>query len=300
MLDIARLHLLRTVIATGSLRASATALGYTPSAASQQLAALQRQTGLRLVERVGRGIEPTVAGRALASETTVLFEELSRLDGVVGDLRAGRVGSLSIGYIASVGATWLPPVVDALRCEFPELRLDLRMTEYEDGRHDIEVVVEDPDGAPAAAVTVHRLVADPYVVVLRTDDPLAERSAVPLRDLADRPWIDNWHQDGPCHRIVIDACASAGFTPRFQMRTPDYRTALSLVATGIGITVIPRLAAVDLSDRVVSRPVIDPTPTRHLGLAVRDTLADHPAVRRTVDLFTTVALSDVPQYFSAM
>ncbi len=76
-MDIVRLRVLRAVVATGSIRASAAALGYTPSAVSQQLAALQRETGLRLFERVGRGIEPTAAGRSLAVEASTLFEVVS-------------------------------------------------------------------------------------------------------------------------------------------------------------------------------------------------------------------------------
>ena len=285
MLDLNRLQLLRTVIATGSLRASATALGYTPSAASQQLAALQRHTGLRLVERVGRGVAPTAAGRALATESARLFEELGRLDGVVADLRAGRVGSLSIGCVASVSATWLPPVVDALRAEFPDLRLDLRLTEFADGQCDIEIVVEDP----AAAVRARPLATDPYVVAMPADDRLAASAQVPLAELADRAWIDNDPDDGPCRRIVLDACARAGVVPRFQVQTPDYRTALSLVATGIGITVIPRLAAVDLPGGVLVRPLVDPTPIRRIGLIIRDSLTQHPAAMRAIELFTDVA-----------
>ena len=296
MLDITRLRLLRTVIATGSLRASAAALGYTPSAASQQLAALQRQTGLQLVNRVGRGLEPTAAGRTLAAESEALFQELSRLDGVVGDLRAGRVGSLSISYVISVGATWLPPIVDALRGEFPELRLELRMAEFDSGPRDVEIVVSDPGAglpevASSAAVVVHRLVSDPYVVVVPEDDPLAERVDVRVAELADRAWIDNEHNDDVCRRVVLNACASAGITPRFQVHAPDYRTSLAFVATGIGITVVPRLAAVNLPDRVVVRGLVDPTPVRDIAIAIRKTIADHPAVRRTVELFTSVAQS---------
>lgn len=296
MLDITRLRLLRTVIATGSLRASAAALGYTPSAASQQLAALQRQTGLQLVNRVGRGLEPTAAGRTLAAESEALFQELSRLDGVVGDLRAGRVGSLSISYVTSVGATWLPPIVDALRGEFPELRLELRMAEFDSGPRDVEIVVSDPGAglpevASSAAVVVHRLVSDPYVVVVPEDDPLAERVDVRVAELADRAWIDNEHNDDVCRRVVLNACASAGITPRFQVHAPDYRTSLAFVATGIGITVVPRLAAVNLPDRVVVRGLVDPTPVRDIAIAIRKTIADHPAVRRTVELFTSVAQS---------
>ncbi|WP_067533093.1 LysR family transcriptional regulator [Nocardia crassostreae] len=289
MLDLTRLQLLRTVIATGSLRASASALGYTPSAASQQLAALQRQTGLQLVERAGRGLTPTAAGRALAAESARLFDELCRLDGVVADLRAGRVGSLSIGYVASVGGTWLPPIVEALRTEFPDLRLELRLTEFDTGPHDVEIFIENRDSAPPPGIRTQRLAADPYVAAVRSDDPLAERSGIRVAELADRAWIDNEPTDGPCRRILLDACTQAGFTPRFQVQTPDYRTALPMVATGIGITVVPRLAAVDLPAGVVTRPLTDPTPIRFVGIAVRAALARNPAARRTVELFTAVA-----------
>ena len=296
MLDITRLQLLRTVVATGSLRASAAALGYTPSAASQQLAALQRQTGLRLTNRVGRGLEPTAAGRSLAAESEALFQELNRLDAVVGDLRAGRAGSLSIGYVTSVGATWLPPIVDALRGEFPELRLELRIAEFDSGQHDVEIIVADPrtglpEVASPAAVVVHRLVSDPYVVVVPADDPLAGRADVRLAELADRSWIDNEHNDDVCRRVLLNACASAGITPRFQVHAPDYRTSLAFVATGIGITVMPRLAAMDLPERAIARRLVDPTPVRDIAIAVRKTIADHPAARRIVELFTTVARS---------
>ncbi|MBF6170809.1 LysR family transcriptional regulator [Nocardia blacklockiae] len=289
MLDLTRLRLLRTVVATGSVRASAAALGYTPSAASQQLAALQRQTGLCLVEKSGRGIEPTPAGRALAAASDRLFEELSRLDGVVGDLRAGRVGSLSIGYVASVGATWLPPVVEALRGEFPDLRLELRLAEAGAGRCDIEIFIEDETVKPPAGVQVRRLLADPYVLAVRADDPLAARPDVPLGELADRSWIDNEPADGPCRRILLDACAHAGVTPRFQVQTPDYGTALPMVATGIGITALPRLAARDLPGGVVAVPLTAPTPVRFVGISVRDFVAQHPAAQRTLALLAELA-----------
>ncbi|MBF6328117.1 LysR family transcriptional regulator [Nocardia transvalensis] len=289
MLDVTRLRLLRTVIATGSIRASASALGYTPSAASQQLAALQRETGLQLVERVGRGIAPTAAGHALAAASEALFEELARLDGVVDDLRAGRVGSLSLGYISSVGALWLPPIVDALRTEFPDLRLELRTIEVGEGRHDIEIFTEEPAASRSPTVSVHRLAADPYVVAVRADDPIARRTEIPLAALGDRAWIDNEHHDGSCRQITLDACTRAGIVPRFQVQAPDYHTALSLVATGIGITVLPRIAAAHLPAGLVAVALTDPTPVRHIGIAIRNSMAQNPAARRAAELFATVA-----------
>jgi DNA-binding transcriptional LysR family regulator len=293
MLDIPRLRLLRAVIASGSIRASASALGYTPSAVSQQLASLQRETGLRLFERVGRGIEPTAAGRTLAAEAESLFEALSRVEGVVGDLRAGRVGSLSIGYFGSAGGTWLPPVVAALRAEFPELRLDLRMTEFTRGDPDIDIFVDGPGVEHSSLVDVRTLIDDPYLAVVRDDDPLAQRTEVPLADLAARHWVDNDLRDGACRQVLLAACAKAGFSPEFAVETYDYRTAMSFVATGIGITVIPELGVGDLPGHLTTVPVVSPTPVRHINMAVKKSIAQHPAARRAVELLsTTVAMSD--------
>ncbi|PRX44310.1 DNA-binding transcriptional LysR family regulator [Prauserella shujinwangii] len=287
MLDVTRLRLLRAVVATGSIRASATMLGYTPSAVSQQLAALQRETGLRLFDRAGRGIEPTSAGQTLAAESEPLFEALSRVEALVGDLRAGRVGSLSIGYFGSAGEAWLPPVVAALHTEFPELRLDLRMTERQDTASadpDIDLFVEGAKGERGTPADVRRLASDPYLAVVPGDDPLAELPELPLADLAARRWVDNDLRNGPCRRILLAACAEAGFTPRFAVETHDYRTAMSFVATGVGITVIPRLGIGGLPAGLRSVPVVSPTPVRHIAVAVKKSIADHPAARRAVEL----------------
>ncbi|MGW9307477.1 LysR family transcriptional regulator [Saccharomonospora azurea] len=287
MLDVSRLRVLRAVVAKGSIRAAAAALDYTPSAVSQQLAALQRETGLRLVDRVGRGVEPTAAGRALAAESEALFRELSRLDGLARDLREGRTGSLSIGYFASAGAAWLPDVVAVLRREFPELRLDLRWTEVLDDPStdlDVNVFVERRDVAPSSAVIVYPLIDDPYVVVVRRDDPLAARRSVPLAELAGRPWIDNDLSHGACREVVLAACAEVGFSPRFSVEMRDYRTAIPFVASGMGVTVLPRLALGELPSDLVARPVVEPTPVRRISVAVRSSVAGHAAVVRTVEL----------------
>jgi DNA-binding transcriptional LysR family regulator len=283
-MDIARLRVLRAVVATGSIRASASALGYTPSALSQQLAVLQRETGLRLFERVGRGIEPTTAGRALATEAEALFEAVGRVERVVGDLREGREGSLAIGYFGSAGAAWLAPTVAVLRAEFPELRLDLRMTEFTPADPDVDIFVEQQGGGHSPLVDVRRLTADPYHVVVRVDDPLAERAEVPLADLAGRDWVDNDLKDGPCRQVVVTACAQAGFVPRFVVETHDYRTAIAFVATGIGITVVPRLGLGELPKDLTAIALVSPTPVRHIGVAVKKSVAQHPAARRAVEL----------------
>src|SRR5690625_6200703 len=108
MLDPTRLRVLRSVVETGSIRASAEALGYTPSAVSQHLSILRRETGLELLERSGRGVRVTETARAVAQEAGKVLDALDALDHRVADLRAGRTGTLHFGYATSVAATWVP------------------------------------------------------------------------------------------------------------------------------------------------------------------------------------------------
>ncbi|EHR51546.1 transcriptional regulator [Saccharomonospora marina XMU15] len=294
MLDVPRLHVLRTVVAKGSIRAAAAVLDYTPSAVSQQLTSLQRETGLRLVERAGRGIEPTAAARVLAAEAEPLFQAMSRVEGLVRDLRDGRTGSLSIGYPASAGATWLPPVVATLLAEFPRLRIDLRLAEPADPERadaDLALFIESP-GRPADPSRACVLAQDPYFVVVPEADPLAGMARVPLAALAERGWIDNEPQDGPCRQVLLSACAEAGFCPRFTVETHDYRTAITFAGTGIGITVVPGLGIGRLPEGLVARPVVEPAVVRRVCVAVRDAVAGHPATVRALELLRSAVTSD--------
>ncbi|MEQ7010888.1 LysR family transcriptional regulator [Actinopolymorpha sp. B17G11] len=287
MLDAHRLRIFRAVVASGSVNRAAANLGYTPSAISQHLGVLQRETGLRLLERDGRGITPTVTGRLLADEAAAVLERLAALESMVADLREGRVGSLAVNYFASAGAAWIPPVVATLTREFPELRVDLRLIELVDDQHatpDLEIFVRDSASGPPRGYDVRPVLDDPYLVVLPASHRLAARDAVPLRELADEAWVDNDYGRGPCRQVVLDACTSVGFSPGFQVETPDYPTAISFVAAGIGITVVPRLGIGTLPTGLVAVPIVDPSPIRHIAVRVRESLRDNPAARRFVDL----------------
>ena len=292
MLDVHRLRVLRTVVATGSVGAAAATLGYTPSAVSQHLATLQRETGLLLIERKGRGIEPTAAGRTLADEAGRVLESLSGVEGVVGDLRAGRVGRLSISYFASAGAAWIPPVVAGLMHEFPDLRLDLRLIELLGDEHpdpDIEIFVGGAaehlrDRGGNGQSKVHHLLDDPYVVVVPADHRLAHEAHVALGVLATERWVDNDFNRGFCRQVILDSCTEAGFIPDFRIETHDYPTAISFVTAGVGVTVLPSLGAARLPAGVVAIPLVSPTPVRHVYVAVKASVEHHPAARRAVDL----------------
>ncbi|KNX39104.1 LysR family transcriptional regulator [Luteipulveratus halotolerans] len=288
MLDVHRLRVLRAVVACGSINAAAVALGYTPSAVSQQLTTLQRETGLQLVERKGRGIEPTPAGRTLAAESARVLETLAGVEGLVGDLRAGRAGSLSISYFASAGSAWIPPVVAALVQEFPDLRLDLRLVELagdESPSPDVDIFVASPGAVPSReGYAVGCLLEDPYVAAIPAGHPLAHAGQVGLIDLAGEHWVDNDFSRGPCRQVFLDACARVGIVPDFRIETHDYPTALSFVAAGVGITVLPELSVGSLPDGVAVVRLVDPTPVRHVYVAARGAVANHPAVVRALDL----------------
>jgi DNA-binding transcriptional LysR family regulator len=294
MLDIQRLRVFRAIVAAGSVSGAASTLGYTPSAVSQHLSALQRETGLALVERRGRGIEPTAAGIAFADELGSVFERLARVESVVGDLRAGRVGRLTVSYFASAGAAWIPPVVAVLAREFPQLRLDLRLIELAGEAPtppDIEVVVEGAAPPAAEGYQLVELLHEPYVVVLPDDHPLADRREIGLVELRDEHWVDNDFSRGPCRQVVIDACAAAGFSPGFHIETHDYPSAIAFVAAGIGITVLPRLGTATLPPGVRVIPVVDPVPRRRVLLRTRNAVREHPAVRRAAELLRDAAES---------
>ncbi|MDL9938403.1 LysR family transcriptional regulator [Gordonia sp. ABSL1-1] len=295
MVDVHRLRILRAVIGEGSVGGAAAALGYTPSAVSQQIAALQRETRLTLIERDGRGIVPTEAGSTLAAEAAAVFDQIAHLDGLIAELRDGRVGQLRIAYFASAGATWIPPIVAAIHREFPAVRLDLRLIELmgaDAGRSaDIEIYVDqhgdgrasapDPDG-----FTGHPLTVEPYLAVVPRDSHWADHSAIGLRELGEVPWVDNDVARGPCRQALLEACTATGFTPDFRVETQDYPTAIRFVAAGVGLTVIPRLGTLDLPPGVVAIPIVDPTPTRAIRVRVRNSSADYPAVARVLEMLT--------------
>lgn len=292
-MEVQQLRAWRSVVATGSVRATAEALGYSPSAISQQITHLQRETGVALLNRVGRGIEPTPAGRALADRIDGVLGELGDLDDFVRTLKDGRNTSLTLGYFPSLGTTWLPDIVGSLAQEFPHTRLELYVADTHDParrpRPDVQLLVLPAAGTVPAHYAAHPIAEDDYVVTMHQDDPLAARAEVPLVELAERPWVDNDSPAGSCRRVALDACAAVGFQPAFHIQTHDYPSALALVARGLGISVMPSLAATHLPPTVLSRPIVDPTPSRSIHALVRTESADQPAVRRTLALITTAA-----------
>lgn len=285
MIDVARLRVLRAVVAAGSIQAAATNLGYTPSAVSQQVAALSRETGLPLVQRVGRGIEPTAAGLRLAQASAPLFERLAEVESAAEDLRTGRVGTLSMAYFTSAALAWIPGVVADVLAHHPDLRLDLRVQELptaHDDRVDIELLVSDADLPQPPGYRVVPLLTEPYAVVLPHDHRLAGRDTVEMAELAPERWIAHDAADSWCRRITDQACVAAGFMPTYSVFTNGHPTAIAFVAQGIGVATMPLLCVRDLPPEVVAVPLVNPTPERIVHLMVRRAVEDTAPVRRAL------------------
>lgn len=283
MLDVRRMQVLRAVVTTGSVTAAATKLGYTPSAVSQQVATLEKEAGIALLERVGRGVQPTAAGRLLTEHAAIIDRQVAEAETALSDLRAGRTGRLALRYFATCGATLVAPALARFRRAHPGVRIDLGMIDPDDplpevtqGRADLAIVVRPHGGSPQGVHLV-RLLDDPYRAVLPRGHRLAEQRVIDLSDLADEPWVGSeW--PGPCLDAILEGCAAAGFSPDIAVRSEDYATAQGFVAAGLGVSLIPYMGLANRHPDVVVRRVRNPEPVRAIHAAVRETSLGQPAL----------------------
>ncbi|MER7008596.1 LysR substrate-binding domain-containing protein [Dactylosporangium sp. NPDC000555] len=296
MLDVRRLQVLHAVVASGSMTAAATNLGYTPSAVSQQIAALEKQAGVALLQRAGRGVQPTAAGRLLVEHAALISRQVAEAETALADLRAGRTGRLVIRSFATAGAALVPPALARLRHEHPGVQVHLRLVEgdgsladVEQGRADLAIVVRPRQRTNDGIRLVH-LLDDPYQAVLPRGHRLAGKRVLDLADLADEAWIGSEWPAGPCLQILLDACAAAGFSPNFVVESDDYTTAQGFVAAGLGVSLIPRTGLGGRHPGVVVRRVRRPEPIRPIHAAVREGALAEPAMTSLIQ-----ALSDSPK-----
>jgi DNA-binding transcriptional LysR family regulator len=300
MLDVRRMQVLRAVVSSGSVTAAAADLGYTPSAVSQQIGALEKQVGTELLERVGRGVRPTAAGLLLTEYADAIGRQVAEAETALADLRAGRTGRLAVRYFATAGAALVAPAVARFRREHPGVRVELKLIDVEDplpdvkeGRADLALVVR-ADGTGPEGIRLVRLLDDPYRVVLPRGHRLAGRRLLELAELADEAWVGSeW--PGPCLDAQLDACAAAGFRPSFAVQSEDYATAQGFVAAGLGVSLVPRLGLGSRHPGVVVRKVRAPEPVRVLHAAVREAgpgAAERPALRGLLDALRGAAHPD--------
>ncbi|GAA3727117.1 LysR family transcriptional regulator [Plantactinospora mayteni] len=295
MLDVRRMQVLRAVVTSGSVTAAARELGYTPSAVSQQMAALEKEAGIALLERTGRGVRPTEAGRVLTEHAAGIDRHVAEAESALADLRAGRAGRVTVGYFATAGAALVAPALAELRRDHPGVRVELRLTDPDDpllevraGRADLALVVRAPDRPPVDGIRFLRLCADGYRAVLPARHPLAARRVLDLAELAAEPWVGSeW--PGPCLDTILDACAGAGFRPEFAVQSEDYATAQGFVAAGLGVSLVPELGLGNRHPAVAVRRVRNPEPVRTIYAAVRESAPAQPALHALLDALRRAA-----------
>ncbi|KAA8882130.1 LysR family transcriptional regulator [Nocardia colli] len=292
MLDVHRLTVLRSVVENGSIQGAATRLGYTASAISQHIAALQRETGMSLVERHGRGIRPTEAGLLLAAHTRRIQDEVARAETALADLRAGKSQRLTVRYFATAGAVLIPPVVSELGLRHPDVRVALRLGKglSENESADAEIMVIDDTVRVPAGLRVLPLLDDPFVAVLPPAHPLAAQEVIELGELRSERWIDNEWPSTLCRETMLKACGAAGFSPDFAVEAHDYAAAVGFVAAGLGVTLIPRLALGAIpTTSAVYRPVVGPVPTRRIVVIVKAGTESQPPLATFLELLRQAA-----------
>lgn len=289
MLNPHRLAILRTVLAAGSINQAAHNLNYSPATISQHMAALANETGLVLFEKRGRGIKATDAAQHLVDQAEPVLADLERLNRVVADLRAGQADHLAIACFASAAELWVPGLVRDVRQLRPNLTVETSLNEPLDGRGrrrpDLDIRTE-PVGEIETQLEGywrHELLVEDLVAVLPATHRLAHRTEIELRALEAETWIDHDIYDSPIGQIVLSACRTAGFTPRYAARFDDHRAALRLVATGVGVTMLPRLAVADLPRALTTVRVILPAVRRRVVVHARSDHRHNNLITRAVE-----------------
>ncbi|HEY3867302.1 MAG TPA: LysR substrate-binding domain-containing protein [Actinocrinis sp.] len=295
MLDVRRLRLLYDLSRLGTIAAVAQAHTYTPSAVSQQLAALEREAGVALLEHTGRRVSLTAAGRVVAQHAEAVLAALEETSAALEAMTTEPAGQLRIGAFPTAVRTLLPATLVSLGRRHP--RLELEVTELDplavpaalhERRLDIgllndyDVVPIEPEPAldtvPLLDETVFLAVPDRTQIIKLIKHSAAEPTdpsdTDPLRAVRDADWI----LAGPdtlCHTMTLHVCRIAGFTPHARHHADDFATVLALVAADQGVSLVPQLAAAQPPAGVRLIPIATRRRTR---IAYRRGTAAHPAI----------------------
>lgn len=293
-MSIQQLRMLREVAVRGTIVAAASSLGYTPSAISQQLNGLERSTGVAVLERVGRNVRLTDAGRELVRHAGDLLTSLeaarAAMEQVAGEVR----GTIELSVYESVAVTLLVPLLERLGARHSELRIRTRQLEVEPaleavagGTVDVAFTLDyahAPMSQPVGLSTTS-LLDDVFHLVVPCEDAVRPGKAS-LADFAGRRFISPSLATS-CGSSVVVACRSAGFEPDIAHQIDDFPTMMRLVAAGAGVALVPDLALVAPPDgvRVVD---IDKPFSRTIQIAYRTASAARPAVAAVHDALVAV------------
>jgi DNA-binding transcriptional LysR family regulator len=288
-LEVRHLHTVLAVADAGSFTAAADRLGYTQSAVSQQVAALERIVGASLFERPGgpRPVQLTEIGRSFRDHAEALVRQVRGAEADVRALAGGDRGSLRIGTIQSVGTKVLPTLIRRFTAERPGVTVALHESQdvfellrrVEAGDVDASFVESPITEDPPPWLQVRPLLDDPYVFVTAADAPAAGHASITLAEIAEQP-LASWG-GGNCHNEVMARLGDAAHPPDVVFRSDDNSTVQGIIGAGLASGMLP-LLTLDLADpRTTVVPLDPPVPPRRLALgwhAVRRAPAALPAL----------------------
>ena len=239
MLNLARLRVLAAVATHGSVTAAATDLDYSQSSVSHHLARLEAETGVRLLQKVGRGVRLTPEGELLARRASEILGRVEAADAELAEMAGLKVGRVRVAAFQSALSMLVPPAATALQERYPGVDLQLleahpnvARQQLRDGEADVAIVFRYDDDLPDDGIRHSHLLDDPMYLLSRQRDQA-------LIDHRTSPWIAGCQH---CRRDFVAACAAAGFSPRIAYTSDDVIVDQALVAAGLGVTTMPGLA----------------------------------------------------------
>ncbi|GIG70635.1 LysR family transcriptional regulator [Phytomonospora endophytica] len=255
-MDTTWLRVFGEVARLGSFTAAATALGYTQSAVSRQIAALETELGAVLFDRLARGVVLTEEGRRLLAHSRAALSHVDAARRELGELRDVHAGRLRVGAFSTANAALVPRAMAAFQAAHPAVRVSLvegrtpdHVAGLADGTVDVAVVSTYTDRLDAlSALDLRRLGTDAILVALPRGHRHARRRRLRLAELAEDTWIAGFPD---AERTLFATVAGAGFEPRIDFVVQEWTAKLGCVAAGLGVTLVPALAASALRDDVV-------------------------------------------------
>ncbi|RQT14903.1 LysR family transcriptional regulator [Burkholderia contaminans] len=297
MLNLSRLRLLHELSVLGTISAVADAVHLTRPAVSQQLAQLEDELDTVLIERSGRGVQLTPAGRRLVARATDLFQMVEEIEAEVAAANVEVSGEVRVSAFGSLASSVVPLAIKVLQDEHPQLSVLFTELEPSEGlraaaakQTDI-AIVDDLVSAEALANVLEfiPLCVDHFDAVVSVSHKLAGRKSIHLSDLAHERWALN-QSAATYHTFLINACLAGGFTPKVTTSSRNTAVTLEMVRTGGNVAVLPRLGLRHVEkDPDFSILPIDPVLNRRVFVALPKGTAKRPAVAAVLDALTLAA-----------
>lgn len=284
-IDSTELRILYALATTGSLTAAAASLGLSQPAVSQRIKRVETRLAVPLIERSGRGIRLTPAGKILADHGRTVVTEIDAALAAIEDLRGERAGTLRLVGFPSASATIVPAMMRHLADEAPEVALQYREAEppaavslLRDGEVDCALVFDYEGAAELPAGSVFTPLWREEVRLVISDERAAGSTALNLADFAEEHWIAGCEK---CRVHLLDAAKENGFEPDIIQETDNVPAMLAMAAAGGAVAMVPGLAlaaARTLPDDAVALP-LEPARHRTIGLVSMGTANESPQVR---------------------